>query len=124
MSLAPPASDTLHVACLCAAWCRLCEGYGPVFGTVMQALRPQHPGLQVHWVDVEDDAALLGELDVETFPTLVVADGAHVRFAGPLLPQAETLQRVLQATLADPAARAAPMPGLQAFAQALRQRGG
>lgn len=119
--LSPPA---LHVACLCAAWCRLCDDYGPVFDAVAQALRAAHPGLQVHWIDIEDEATLLGDLDVETFPTLVVADATQVRFAGPLQPQPETLQRVLQATLTDAGARAAPQPGLQAFAQALRTRCG
>lgn len=122
MNTAAHDAPTLHAACLCAAWCRLCEGYGPVFQQVLQDLHHEHPGLRMHWIDIEDEAALLGDFDVETFPTLVVVDAAQVRFAGPLQPQPETLQRVLRATLADAGARAAPQPGLQAFAQALRLR--
>lgn len=124
MDTATNADPALHVACLCAAWCRLCEGYGPVFDAITQALRLQHPGLQAHWIDIEEEAALLGDYDVETFPTIVVLDAGQVRFAGPLQPQAEMLQRVLQATLADGDARATHAAGLQAFAQALRQRQG
>lgn len=57
--------------------------------------------LQWHWIDIEDEADLLGEVDVETFPTLVIADVAAVRFAGPVAPQAGTLRRLLRATVVD-----------------------
>ena len=55
-----------------------------------------------HWVDIEDEADLLGELDIETFPTLVVSDrhGA-LRFAGAITPQPEALQRLLRSVLND-----------------------
>jgi thioredoxin 1 len=114
--------SALHVACLCAAWCRLCDDYASVFDGVTQGLRAEYPALHVHWIDIEDEAALLGDFEVETFPTLVVVDATQVRFAGPLQPQAQTLQRVLRATLADDSARAAITPALQGFASRLRQR--
>jgi hypothetical protein len=91
--------EALHVACLCAAWCRTCDAYEAVFGAAMAALRVQQPALQTHWIDIEDEAELLGDLDVETFPTLVVVAGVQLRFAGALTPQPETLQRVLRAAL-------------------------
>lgn len=90
---------TVHVACLCAAWCRTCESYEEVFQDACAEL-PQ-AGLHVRWIDIEDEAELIGDLDIETFPTLLIADGEHVRFAGPLTPQPETLKRVLRAHLAD-----------------------
>jgi len=114
------ATPPLHVACLCAAWCRLCDGYAPLFEQALQPLRAQHPGLQVHWIDIEDEAELLGDLDIETFPTIVVADDRHVRFAGPLTPQPETLQRVLRAALSEPHAAVRQAPEVEAFAQRLR----
>lgn len=95
---------SLHVACLCAAWCRTCESYQEVFEAACAEL-PQD-GLKVRWIDVEDEAELVGDLDIETFPTLLIADEAQVRFAGPLTPQPETLRRMLRAHLAD----ARPMP--------------
>lgn len=119
--LAPPATGELHVACLCAAWCRLCESYAELFHRVMRELQVQHPGLRAHWIDIEDEAELLGDLDVETFPTLIVADAQGVRFAGPLTPQAETLQRVLRAALASPGSGRHP-PDVLALAQRLRER--
>lgn len=90
---------SLHVACLCAAWCRTCESYREVFEAACAEL-PQD-GLHVRWIDIEDEAELIGDLDIETFPTLLIADDTQVRFAGPLTPQPETLRRVLRAHLAD-----------------------
>jgi hypothetical protein len=114
----------VDVACLCAAWCRTCDGYAPVFEQVLSELRTTHPGLRSRWVDIEDEAELLGDLDVETFPTLVVWDEFSVRFAGPLTPQPETLRRVLRAAL-DAGADAysvSAAPEVLAFAQRLRQQ--
>jgi thioredoxin-like negative regulator of GroEL len=117
----PTNAEVLHVACLCAAWCRTCDAYAAVFEQAMATLREQHPGLQAHWIDIEDEADLLGDLDIETFPTVVVLIGGQLRFAGPLTPQPETLQRVLRAAQqAD--ARVAADPALQAFAARLSLR--
>jgi hypothetical protein len=93
-----------RLLCLCAAWCRLCDGYAPVFNGVVQALRQDWPALQARWVDIEDEADLIGDLDIETFPTLVLLLDSELRFAGPLTPQASTLERVVRSAL-DPTAR-------------------
>jgi thiol-disulfide isomerase/thioredoxin len=111
----------LWVACLCAGWCRTCDSYAPVFEQVLEGLRAQHLHAQLHtrWIDVEDEADLVGDFDIQTFPTLVVADSAGVRFAGPVTPQPETLARVLRSALAG---TAAPQPPeITAFAQRLRR---
>lgn len=81
------------VVCLCAAWCRTCDDFRPGF----EQARARHPSLAFRWVDIEDEAELLGEFDVETFPTLVIGgrDG-RVRFAGPVLPQGAQIARLLQ----------------------------
>src|SRR5512139_1213336 len=90
---------TIHVACLCAAWCRLCDGYRAVLESLADQFDRDGVAVQWHWVDIEDEAELVGDLDVETFPTIVVADDLRVRFAGPVEPQRETLQRLLRATV-------------------------
>jgi thioredoxin 1 len=90
-----------EIACLCAAWCRLCDDYAPVLRQGMAELQAAGVPLRWHWIDIEDEADLLGDFDIETFPTLVIADGQTVRFAGPLTPQPETLRRVLRATVLD-----------------------
>ncbi len=99
---ATPASGWWAV-CLCANWCGTCRDYRSIFDTLAQA----HPGVRFEWVDIEDESELAGDLDVETFPTLLIADGRHARFLGPLLPQAPVLARLLaslQAGQGGPAA--------------------
>lgn len=91
----------VHVACLCAAWCRLCEDYALVLDAVTSERAAAGVGLRREWIDIEDDAELVGDFDVETFPTLVIIGPDGVRFAGPLTPQADTLRRVLRATRCD-----------------------
>ncbi|NMM80811.1 thiol reductase thioredoxin [Acidovorax sp. SRB_14] len=102
------------VVCLCANWCGVCRDYRALFDALAQA----HPGARFVWVDVEDEEDLAGDLDVETFPTLLIADGQQARFLGPLLPQAPVLARLL-ASLQD----APPPPSaVSAQAQAVFER--
>jgi hypothetical protein len=115
----------LHVACLCAAWCRLCDSYGALFDAAVAEIAALGCELRAHWIDIEDEAELLGDLEVQTFPTLVVADDHSVRFAGPLEPQPQTLKRMLAAawSAAREGAAAVPQPAeIEAFARLLRQR--
>lgn len=120
-----PHTATIHVACLCAAWCRLCDDYRAVLESLGDELDRAGVPVHWHWVDIEDEADLIGDLDVETFPTVVVADDAQVRFAGAVEPQREILQRLLRATVVD-ATRHAGWPAVasevQAFADGLRHR--
>ena len=79
------------VVCLCAQWCGLCRDYrGVVAG--MAAL---YPAIRFAWLDVEDQAELVGDVDVETFPTVLIADAQSVQFFGPLPPQPQNLSRLL-----------------------------
>jgi len=76
-----------------------------------------------HWIDIEEASDLVGDVDVETFPTLVVVGPEGVRFAGPLTPQPDTLRRLLRATIEDvpvDAAWPAVAPEIEAFAKRLR----
>ena len=79
------------VVCLCAQWCGTCREYRPLFDSLARA----HPDVRFVWVDIEDDAGLVGDLDVETFPTLLIARDRTALFLGPLLPQAPVLARLL-----------------------------
>ncbi|MDD2712932.1 MAG: thioredoxin family protein [Simplicispira sp.] len=90
-SCVPTRSTAWSVVCLCAQWCRVCGEYQSAFEALAQA----HPATRFVWVDVEDEEDMLGDLDVETFPTLLIADGQWARFLGPLLPQAPVLARLL-----------------------------
>ncbi len=87
----------LRLACLCAAWCRACEAYRPVFEATAAQL-----GLPAVWVDVEDEADHLGDLDIQTFPTLLLFNDEQLLFGGPVLPDANTLQRLVRHALDAP----------------------
>ena len=101
----PPAASGWWVVCLCADWCGTCRDYRALF----DALAPAYPGVRFVWVDIEDEADVAGDLDVETFPTLLIADGQTARFQGPLLPQAGVLSRLIESLQADQgSARADP----------------
>ncbi len=80
----------LQAVCLCAAWCRSCEAYAPLFAAAGTAWRTR-------WIDIEDEAELLGDFEVESFPTLLLFDDEGLRFAGPVRPDAGTLQALLKA---------------------------
>ena len=94
MNLEPPTPPaSVLVACLCADWCDVCRDYQGRF-LQMQAVFPH---AQFVWIDVEDEAELVDPLEVENFPTLLIAVGHEPRFFGPLTPQPETLERLIRA---------------------------
>jgi thiol-disulfide isomerase/thioredoxin len=80
------------VLCFCAAWCDACKAYQPKF----EALGQQHPDVCFIWIDIEDYPELLGDEDVENFPTIALLQGDEVRFLGTLLPHIEHLNRLIQ----------------------------
>ena len=99
-----PARGDWWAVCLCAAWCGTCGIYRPLFDELARA----HPDVRFEWVDIEDESDIAGELDVETFPTLLIADGERALFLGPLLPQAPVLARLLASLQAAAPGSAGP----------------
>jgi thioredoxin 1 len=57
-------ATTIHIACLCAAWCRLCDDYAPVFEQVTGELAAAGAAVHGRWIDIEDEAELVGDFDV------------------------------------------------------------
>lgn len=80
------------IACLCAAWCGTCRAYRAGF----DALAAHFPEARFLWLDVEDDAELLDDYEVETFPTLLIQRHETVLFFGTMLPHHDLLQRTLE----------------------------
>ncbi len=91
ISLQPEPPEFL-VACLCAAWCGTCRDYQAGF----EAMAARFPGARFMWVDVEDDAELVDDYDVENFPTVLIQRHDSVLFFGAMLPHHELLQRTLE----------------------------
>ena len=89
------AAEAFAVHCLCAEWCGTCRDYRPGF----HALGGQFPGVRFVWLDIEERADDLGDLDVENFPTLLITRGDVVLFFGTMLPHLGHLQRTLEVFL-------------------------
>ena len=88
-SIKPP---ELLVACLCADWCGACREYKPLF----DSLARKFPNARFLWVDVEDEADLIDPIEVEDFPTILIAKDQNPLFFGTVLPHVETLERLIQ----------------------------
>jgi len=96
LNMSPPSNDDqVLVVCLCAQWCGVCRDYRQRFEEVRHLVQTRRPLAQFLWVDIEDEADLLNPVDVEDFPTLLLARGAEPRFFGPLTPQVQTLVRMI-----------------------------
>jgi thioredoxin 1 len=117
--MSPDPGDRLLVACLCAAWCHLCADYRATFDALAHEFGDR---ARFVWVDIEDDEAALGAVDVVDFPTLLLAGGDAIQFYGPVTPHADTARalvlRALQGQLG--AVADARLTGLPARIRALR----
>jgi len=109
------------VVCLCAAWCDTCTEFRIAFDRIAR----QRPDMRFVWLDIEDDSALCGDIDVENFPTLAVYRGSVPVHFGVALPHEFTVLRLIDALAASGSAmRDAPaaVADLPARMIALRER--
>lgn len=94
-SLSEFPKSTLLVACLCAQWCRTCDDYRPLFTQLNQ----EFPDATFRWVDIEDESDLVDPIEVENFPTILIAGDGKACFFGTVTPHIDTLRRLIQARL-------------------------
>lgn len=113
--LTPAVLPPLLVVCLCAQWCRVCGEYRAVFEQLQARLQAEGVPVAFSWLDIEDEAELLEPLDVENFPTLLLAQGSTARFFGAITPHPGTLERLVRNALQDPAQAGLPDPEVQAL---------
>ena len=64
-----------------------------------EALAPQYPEHQFVWIDIEDQSDLVGDLDVENFPTILIQRENVVAFYGTMMPEPRQVGRLLEAQL-------------------------
>jgi hypothetical protein len=112
--------ESVLVACLCAGWCHVCDDYRGRFEQVRLKVQVTCPQARFLWLDIEDEADLLHPLDVDNFPTILLAVGGAARFFGPLTPQAQTLERLILAHLHDAQAPTLADPDVQAVVAKIR----
>lgn len=87
------AAGSRLVGCLCAGWCTACAAWRPAFA----ALAEQHPNDCFVWIDIEDHADLVADIEVETLPVLLVqAANQPPGFIGPIEPRAMIVRALLQ----------------------------
>lgn len=99
-------SECATIVVLCAAWCDTCRA----FRTVFDRLAAQQEHTRFIWLDIEDQAALVGDIDVENFPTLAVFRGDVPVFFGVCLPQEAVIARLIKALLREEPHRGAAVP--------------
>jgi thioredoxin-like negative regulator of GroEL len=119
---AVPGPHDWWVICLCAEWCGVCREWRELF----EQLAAAHPALHFAWVDVEDEAQAMGDVDIETFPTLLVAQGNSPRFFGPVQPSAGQVSRLLESLIDAPVPSREPADAaelLKRLASALPSQG-
>lgn len=87
----------LLVACYCAAWCNTCTQYRQPF----EALAERLSDCTFIWIDIEECPELLGDEDVEDFPTILLQDDRGTLFFGTQLPHIQHLERLIQ-SVQDP----------------------
>lgn len=86
------AEDPLVVIAFCADWCGTCREFRPVLERIAAA----HPDVLFAWADIEDDADLVGDIDVDNFPTLAIfRDGRPLHF-GVSLPLEQVVARLIE----------------------------
>lgn len=90
--MSDPRDSEFFVACLCAEWCGTCRDYRAGF----EALAAEFPAMGFEWVDIEDRADDIGDIDVENFPSLLIQRDDAVLFFGTLMPDHALLRRLLQ----------------------------
>jgi thioredoxin 1 len=110
----------LRVTCLCADWCGVCRDYRPTFDQVAAEFGA---GVAFDWLDIEDEAEVLDDLDVENFPTLLIARAGRTLFFGTVTPQPGTLARLVQRALAGALPATPDSAPADALLRRLQQRG-
>ncbi len=90
-TLADSPSGGRLVVAFCAAWCNTCDDFRKTFDSLAATRR----GMRFRWLDIEDDADLVGDIDIENFPTVAVFDDDRLLHFGVSLPQRAIVARLL-----------------------------
>ncbi|HBI68502.1 MAG TPA: hypothetical protein DDZ22_05605 [Massilia sp.] len=67
------------------------------YRAAFDGIAARHPDKVFVWIDIEDQADVVGDLDVENFPTLLVQRDDTVAFFGTMLPDPAVAERLVKA---------------------------
>lgn len=110
------AGDALAVVVFCAEWCGTCREFRPV----LERLSAAHPQIAFSWVDIEDDAELAGDVEVESFPTLAILRAGQPLYFGVSLPLENVVAPLLRVAASATRPLSAVPDAVVAFAERLR----
>ncbi|MDP1656510.1 MAG: thioredoxin domain-containing protein [Hylemonella sp.] len=82
----------VRVVCLCASWCGVCRDFVSQYQDTMRAT----PSVVFDWYDIEDDVERLGDVDVESFPCILIGVQGEPVFFGPITPNRGSLELLIQ----------------------------
>ena len=88
---ADTSSTRWWVIALCAEWCNACRDWRAAFNETAAS----RPDISFAWVDIEDESGAIGDVDIETFPTVLIGRGTDALFLGPVQPQPAQLARLV-----------------------------
>ncbi len=97
--LSNPADITPHctitdclIICYCAMWCNICREYHSKFINLAKNIIQY----SFYWIDIEQQPELLGEEDIDNFPTILIQIKEKTVFFGPITPKIFYLKRLLE----------------------------
>jgi thioredoxin reductase (NADPH) len=99
-------TSPLVVLALCADWCGTCRDFHQMLLHLAEARKE----IVFAWADIEDDAEFVGDIDVESFPTLVVVRAGQALHYGVSLPQEGLVARMIDTLAARPPQAAKGIP--------------
>jgi len=114
IGVSPPSSPDdppLTVVTFCAQWCGTCRS----FEDELRKLLDAHSHTRLLWLDIEDDAELVDDIDVENFPTVAIFRSGTPLYFGTTLPQQHVVSQLLRAAAATTAPLAEIPPEVAAL---------
>lgn len=84
----------IKILVVCADWCSVCRDY--------RATLSDFPEFDINWIDINDFESLTDELEVETFPTVIIFNEVDVLFLGAVEPNINALTSLLSAVKTTP----------------------
>lgn len=84
----------IKILVVCADWCSVCRDY--------RATLNDFPEFDIKWIDINDFESLTEEIEIETFPTVIIVNKMDVLFFGSVEPNKNSLTSLLSAVKTTP----------------------